>query len=194
MSSLRKSSRIRKPITTIDQNLEDENQVLIASKPNDTNRRAANMRSSIDDSDEREMLTPRKERKTKASTTATKISPYFSAKLAEKKMNSHVKDVKITKLKNQKQHEKKNVSIDKSPPNTGKQNENLMSIDSNSKLVTTINNNEESDSEEEDDDDDAWEHVQSRPNEEVAIQRVTNKRYSYLKSNPLDFLLVIKRA
>ncbi|CAF3755305.1 unnamed protein product [Rotaria magnacalcarata] len=85
MSGLRISSRLRKPITTIDQNLEDDEDIFINPKPKISTRSVtSNKRSSTDDYNEQETVTPKKRQK-KKSTTTTKTSPYFNNKPAEKK-------------------------------------------------------------------------------------------------------------
>lgn len=80
----RKSDRLRKPITTIDQNLDDEddsNDAFVAPKPRKTvSARTSVKRPSTDDNDEQDMITPKKRQRKKPSTTATKTSPYFEKK------------------------------------------------------------------------------------------------------------------
>lgn len=128
MSGLRKSTRLRKPITTIDQNLDDDEddafitskpkksiqrvsnkrqsitddndeQELITSKPKKSTQRVSNKRpSTTDDNDEQELITPTKRQKKKPSTT-TKTSPYFDKK-------------KPVEPKPKKKTEKINISID----------------------------------------------------------------------------------
>jgi hypothetical protein len=101
MSGLRKSSRLRKPISTIDQNLEDdEDDAFITPKPKKSIKSQSNKRPSTDN-DEQEMITPKKRQKKKAS----KTSPYFNTKLPEKKTDSSIKAAK-------KPVKQKKISID----------------------------------------------------------------------------------
>jgi hypothetical protein len=102
MSGLRKSSRLRKPISTIDQNLEDdEDDAFITPKPKKSIKSQSNKRPSTDN-DEQEMITPKKRQKKKASITTTKTSPYFNTKSPKKKT------IKATK----KPVKQKKISID----------------------------------------------------------------------------------
>jgi hypothetical protein len=94
MSGLRKSTRIRKPITTIDQNLDDDDDdAFITPKPKKSIQRVSDKRPSTDDYDEQELITPKKKQKKKPSTT-TKTSPYFNTKSPEKKISSTIKETK----------------------------------------------------------------------------------------------------
>ncbi len=119
MSGLRKSTRIRKPVTTIDQNLNDDddnddNDAFITPKPKKSTTRISNKRPSRDDNDEPELITPPKRQKKKSSrATTTKTSPYFKTNLVEKKTDSSIKDTKKTvKPKSKKKNEKINTSVD----------------------------------------------------------------------------------
>ena len=94
MSGSRKSTRLRKPITTIDQNLDDEETSTITSKVKTSIRRVSNKRPSTDDNDEQDFITPIKRQKKKASTNTTKTSPYFNQKLNEKKTDSPTTEIK----------------------------------------------------------------------------------------------------
>jgi hypothetical protein len=110
MSGLRKSTRLRKPITTIDQNLDDDDDAFITPKPKKSITRVSNKRPSTEDN-EQEKITPKKRQKQKSSTTKT--SPYFNTKSPEKKTNSPSKETKkIIKPKGKKKTEKVNISID----------------------------------------------------------------------------------
>jgi hypothetical protein len=103
MSGLRKSTRIRKPITTIDQNLDDDDDdAFITPKPTKSIQRVSDKRPSTDDYDEQELTTPKKRQKKKPSTT-TKTSPYFNT---EKKADSPIKKTRKPRGK------KVNISID----------------------------------------------------------------------------------
>ncbi|CAF2461846.1 unnamed protein product [Rotaria sp. Silwood2] len=165
MSGLRKSSRIRKPITTIDQNLEDEEdeQVFITPKSKKiTQSIASTKRSSTDDYDEQETIIPKKRQKKKSSTTTTKTSPYFNKKPTGKKSTAKSKGKNKTEKPN-------NQSID----------ENATLSNNTTNLTTkptTISDENDTDSDDDDDDDDAWENVHSKPNEEVAIQKLLKER------------------
>lgn len=64
MSNLRRSSRIRKTITTIDQNLDDTEKLKQRSKK----------RSSTEDDEQNDFITPKKR------TSIKKLSPYFTEK------------------------------------------------------------------------------------------------------------------
>ncbi|CAF1217870.1 unnamed protein product [Adineta steineri] len=177
MSGLRKSSRIRKSITTIDQNLEDDDDdAFITTKPRKTITRPSNKRPSTDDNDEHEMITPQKrQRKKKPTTTTTKTSPYFDKKITEKKIDSPIKETKKPakpKPKPKKKTAKSNVTIDE---NT------TLSNDATSFTTKTTtasdDNNSDSDSDDDDDDDDGgWENVQAKPSEEVTIQKLLKER------------------
>jgi FtsZ-interacting cell division protein ZipA len=115
MSGLRKSTRIRKPITTIDQNLDDDDEdAFITLNPKKSTGRVSNKRPSTDDNAEQEMITPSKRQKKKPSTTTTtKTSPYFNTKSVEKKADSPIKKQKKTvKPKDKKKNEKARISID----------------------------------------------------------------------------------
>ncbi|CAF3713054.1 unnamed protein product [Rotaria sordida] len=175
MSGLRKSSRIRKPITTIDQNLDDEEdeQVFVTPKSKKiTQTIASTKRSSTDDYDEQETIIPKKRQKKKSSsssssTTTTKTSPYFNKKSTTKKTT--------TKSKGKKKIEKtNNQSID--------ENATLSNDTTNLTTTTTTttpndeNNTDSDDDDDDDDDDDAWENVHSKPNEEVTIQKLLKER------------------
>ena len=59
MSGLRKSARLRKPITTIDQNLDDDETPIITPTPKQSVRRVSNKRPSTDDNDEQDFITPK---------------------------------------------------------------------------------------------------------------------------------------
>ncbi|CAF0830777.1 unnamed protein product [Rotaria sordida] len=172
MSGLRKSSRIRKPITTIDQNLDDEEdeQVFVTPKSKKTTQTiASTKRSSTDDYDEQETIIPKKRQKKKSSsssssTTTTKTSPYFNKKSTTKKTTTKSKDKKkIEKTNNQ--------SID--------ENATLSNDTTNLTTTTTTTPNDENNTDsddDDDDDDDAWENVHSKPNEEVTIQKLLKER------------------
>jgi hypothetical protein len=110
MSGLRKSTRIRKPITTIDQNLDDDDDdnAFITPKLKKSIDRVSDKRPSTDDYDEQELITPKKRQKKKPSTT-TKISPYFNTKSTEKKTDSPIKKIKKPRKPRSK---KSNVDID----------------------------------------------------------------------------------
>lgn len=119
MSGARRSSRIRKPITTIDQNLDDDDEdVFIPSKERASTQRLSNKRASTDDNGEQEMITPNKKQKKKASaTTTTKTSPYFNTKSPEKKTASPVVEKKKTQKgkatkANAKEKKQSKVSVD----------------------------------------------------------------------------------
>ncbi|CAF1087295.1 unnamed protein product [Rotaria sp. Silwood1] len=161
MSGLRKSSRIRKPITTIDQNLEDEEdeQVFITAKS--TQSRASTKRLSTDDYDEQETITPKKRQKKKSSTTTTKTSPYFKKKSKTKKTAPKSKSKKkIETTNNQSTDENTTISTDTT----------------NLPIKTTTASVENDTDSDDDDDDDAWENIHSKPNEEVAIQKLLKER------------------
>jgi hypothetical protein len=112
MSGLRKSTRIRKPITTIDQNLDDDDDAFVTPKPKKSTKRMSNKRSSIDDSDEQEIITPKKRQKKKSSIT-TKTSPYFNTKSVEKKPDPPIQETKkIVKPKSKKKTEKAKINVD----------------------------------------------------------------------------------
>jgi hypothetical protein len=111
MSGLRKSTRIRKPITTIDQNLDDDDDddnAFITPKLKKSIDRVSDKRPSTDDYDEQELITPKKRQKKKPSTT-TKTSPYFNTKSTEKKTDSPIKKIKKPRKPRSK---KANVDID----------------------------------------------------------------------------------
>jgi len=113
MSGLRKSTRLRKPITSIDQNLDDDDEdTFVTLKSKKSTGRVSNKRPSTDDNAEQEMITPKKRQKKKPSTT-TKTSPYFNTKSVEKKADSPIKKQKKTvKPKDKKKNEKARISID----------------------------------------------------------------------------------
>ncbi|CAF3607241.1 unnamed protein product [Adineta steineri] len=174
MSGLRKSSRIRKSITTIDQNLEDDDDdAFITTKPRKTITRPSNKRPSTDDNDEHEMITPQKrQRKKKSTTTTTKTSPYFDKKITEKKIDSPIKETKKPakpKPKPKKKTAKSNVTIDE---NTTLSND----ATSFTTKTTTASDDNNSDSDSDDDDDGGWENVQAKPSEEVTIQKLLKER------------------
>jgi hypothetical protein len=130
MSGLRKSTRLRKPITTIDQNLDDDDDAFITPKPKKSITRVSNKRPSTEDNDEQEKITPKKRQKQKSSTTKT--SPYFNTKSPEKKTNSPSKETKkIIKPKGKKKTEKVNISID----------ENTTLSNDNTSVTTKIKSN-----------------------------------------------------
>ncbi|CAF3715199.1 unnamed protein product [Rotaria sordida] len=173
MSGLRKSSRIRKPITTIDQNLDDEEdeQVFVTPKSKKiTQTIASTKRSSTDDYDEQETIIPKKRQKKKSSsssstTTTTKTSPYFNKKSTTKKTTTKSKGKKkIEKTNNQSIDENATLSNDTTNLTT-------------TTTTTTPNDENNTDSDDDDDDDDdAWENVHSKPNEEVTIQKLLKER------------------
>ncbi|CAF1199639.1 unnamed protein product [Adineta steineri] len=178
MSGLRKSSRIRKSITTIDQNLDDDDDdAFITTKPRKTITRPSNKRPSTDDNDEHEMITPQKRQKKKKSTTTTttKTSPYFDKKITENKIDSPIKETKKPakpkpKPKPKKKTAKPNVTIDE---NTTLSND----ATSVTTKTTTASDDNNSDSDSDDDDDDGgWENVQAKPSEEVTIQKLLKER------------------
>ncbi|CAF1260992.1 unnamed protein product [Adineta steineri] len=176
MSGLRKSSRIRKSITTIDQNLDDDDDdAFITTKPRKTITRSSIKRPSTDDNDEHEMITPQKRQKKKKSTTTTtttKTSPYFDKKITEKKIDSPIKETKKSvkpKPKPKKKTAKPNVTIDE---NTTLSND----ATSVTTKTTTASDDNNSDSDSDDDDDGGWENVQAKPSEEVTIQKLLKER------------------
>ncbi|CAF1214441.1 unnamed protein product [Adineta steineri] len=173
MSGLRKSSRIRKSITTIDQNLEDDDDdAFITTKPRKTITRSSIKRPSTDDNDEHEMITPQKRQKKKKSTTTTttKTSPYFDKKITEKKIDSPIKETKKpAKPKPKKKTAKPNITIDE---NTTLSND----ATSVTTKTTTASDDNNSDSDSDDDDDGGWENVQAKPSEEVTIQKLLKER------------------
>lgn len=178
MSDLRKSTRIRKPVTTIDQNLDDDDDhdAFITPKPKKSIERVSKKRPSTDDNDELELITPKKRPRKK---TTAKTSPYFNTKPTEKKTDSP--PIKETKKTRKPRSKKINTSIDEntalsndatSVPTKSKSPLNLFSIERISSLETTASDDSDSD----DDDDDGWENVQTKPNEEMAIQKVISGR------------------
>ncbi|CAF0988388.1 unnamed protein product [Rotaria sordida] len=174
MSGLRKSSRIRKPITTIDQNLDDEEdeQVFVTPKSKKiTQTISSTKRSSTDDYDEQETIIPKKRQKKKSSsssstTTTTKTSPYFNKKSTTKKTTTKSKGKKkIEKTNNQSIDENATLSND------------TTNLTTTTTTTTTPNDENNTDSDDDDDDDDdAWENVHSKPNEEVTIQKLLKER------------------
>lgn len=114
MSGLRKSTRIRKPVTTIDQNLDDEDDhdAFIAPKMKKSIERLSNKRPSTDvDNDESDFITPKKRQRKKPTEKSTaKTSPYFNTKPTEKKSISPPK--KETKKTRKPRAKKVNISID----------------------------------------------------------------------------------
>ena len=180
MSGVRKSSRIRKSITTIDQNLEDDDEeVFVPSKSRPADRRVSNKRPSTDDNDEQqEMITPKKRQKKKAaaSTATTKTSPYFDVKSTQKKVASPVKETK----KPVKPRAKKKPSVDEnsalsndatSVTTKGQSNATVTSSYRASNVVATTASDKDSD---DDSDDGGWEDVQAKPSEEAEIQSVSS--------------------
>ncbi|CAF2045523.1 unnamed protein product [Rotaria magnacalcarata] len=162
MSGLRISSRLRKPITTIDQNLEDDEDIFINPKPKISTRSVtSNKRSSTDDYNEQETVTPKKRQK-KKSTTTTKTSPYFNNKPAEKK---------TPKPKVAKKNEPKTKS-------TINENATLPKATTSQtvKKRTASNENDTDSDDDDDDDEDGWENVDAKPSEEVVIQKLLKER------------------
>jgi hypothetical protein len=103
MISVRKSSRIRKPITKVDQNVNsdddtDEN-AFVTLTSRTSQQRASNKRASTDDNDERDTNTPRKRAKRKA---PIKTSPYFNTNSANTKINTSIQEKKPVAKKNNK--------------------------------------------------------------------------------------------
>ena len=187
MSDLRKSTRIRKPVTSIDQNLDDDDDrdAFITPKPKKSIERVSKKRPSTDDNDELELITSKKRPRKKTSTTTTaKTSPYFNTKPTEKKTDSApIKEAKKTRKLRSK---KINTSIDEnttlsndttSMTTKSKSIGSLFSIERISSLATTASDDSDSD-----DDDDGWENVQTKPNEEIAIQQVISGGNSYRRT------------
>ncbi|CAF1526142.1 unnamed protein product [Rotaria magnacalcarata] len=160
MSGLRISSRLRKPITTIDQNLEDDEDIFINPKPKISTRSVtSNKRSSTDDYNEQETVTPKKRQK-KKSTTTTKTSPYFNNKPAEKK---------TPKPKVAKKNEPKTKS-------TINENATLPKATTSQTVKKRAASNENDTDSDDDDDEDGWENVDAKPSEEVVIQKLLKER------------------
>ncbi|CAM4765480.1 unnamed protein product [Rotaria magnacalcarata] len=160
MSGSRISSRLRKPITTIDQNLEDDEDIFINPKPKISTRSVtSNKRSSTDDYNEQETVTPKKRQK-KKSTTTTKTSPYFNNKPAEKK---------TPKPKVAKKNEPKTKS-------TINENATLPKATTSQTVKKRAASNENDTDSDDDDDEDGWENVDAKPSEEVVIQKLLKER------------------
>ncbi|CAF5196267.1 unnamed protein product, partial [Rotaria magnacalcarata] len=154
------SSRLRKPITTIDQNLEDDEDIFINPKPKISTRSVtSNKRSSTDDYNEQETVTPKKRQK-KKSTTTTKTSPYFNNKPAEKK---------TPKPKVAKKNEPKTKS-------TINENATLPKATTSQTVKKRAASNENDTDSDDDDDEDGWENVDAKPSEEVVIQKLLKER------------------
>ena len=158
-SGARKSTRLRKPITTIDQNLDDdveEEDAFMPPKPkprNSSQRRTSMKRPSTDDNDELELITPKKRTKKKNTTTATaKTSPYFNSKPVEKRAASPVPELKKTAKENV-------VKKPKAKPKPKPKSESESGSDSDS-----------------DDDEGAWQEVEAKPKEEMVIEKLMKER------------------
>ncbi|CAF0992333.1 unnamed protein product [Adineta ricciae] len=165
MSTLRKSSRLRKPVTTIDQNLDDDDDndfedISMTSKPRKSSARTSVKRPSTDDP---EAATSTKRQKRKTSTTARKTSPYFKPKPAEK-----TTDTPKPKAKRKPANNTTNVITD--------ENETVSHQTASVTKKKTKASDDEDGSDDSDDDDDGWEDVQSKPSEEVVIQKLLKER------------------
>lgn len=165
MNGLRKSTRARKPVTTIDQNLDDDDDAFMTPKPKKSIERVSKKRPSTDDNDELDLITPKKRAKKKTSTKSTsKTSPYFNTKPTDKKPDSS--PIKETKKTRKPRSKNIHTTID----------ENTKLSNDSTSVTTKQRTSPTDDSDSDDDDDTCWENVPSKPNEEMVIQKVIFRR------------------